>query len=76
MDICKTIRGEKVDNELIELFINMKISQIKRELAIANRYWKADLKGQLSAYQDMSEFLKGVEDAKLKKHKEINSNEI
>jgi len=50
----------------------MKISFLNRELAIANRYWKADLKGQLSAYQDMKEFLNGIKD--VNKEELINDN--
>jgi predicted RNA-binding protein len=52
-----------MDNEEIERFINMKISFIKRELITANRYWKADLIGQLQAYEDMKQFLNGVKQA-------------
>ena len=45
-------------NEIIILEIELKMSQIQRELVIAERYHKARLEGQFMAYEDILKLVK------------------
>lgn len=45
-------------NEIIIAQIELKISQIQRELVVAERYRKATLEGQFMAYEDILKLVK------------------
>ena len=50
-----------MDNEILIAIIEAQIHSLGNEIKIANRYWKADLQGQLKAYENVLVLLKGSE---------------
>ena len=65
-----------VDNYIVKSFIKMKITELKNELKVANRYWKSRVQGELKAYETVSELLELQTKANMEQSKPVEIDQF